>query len=319
MQLKRGLIFPSLGVIVAFALIVLVFSFLSRQFFTLSTLGGISTIAAELGTATLAVALLMISGEFDLSVGSVFAAAGVVLATLLNHGVNGFLALILVLLLAIAIGSANGLLTTRLRIPSFIVTLGMMMTIRGLLLLATKGFPVSYHGNSWLLFVLSGKFVSEFRFSAVWLLIFMAFFMFLLNRTRHGNWSYAAGGNPEVARTLGVKVDRVKLINFLLTAIFASMAGAFSFARFGMAYPTLGEGMELEAIASAVLGGCYLSGGFGTILGAFFGALVFSSLRVGLVLAGAPAYWYKAFIGIILVLGMIVNKEIMRKILGTDI
>jgi len=223
------------------------------------------------------------------------------------------------LVLAIAIGGANGLLTTRLRIPSFIVTLGMMMTIRGILLLVTKGFPVSYHGKSWLFFALNGKFASEFRLSAMWLLIFLGLFMFLLNRTRHGNWSYATGGNPEVARTLGVKVNRVRLINFSLTAIFASIAGAFCFARFGMAYPTLGEGMELEAIASAVLGGCYLSGGFGTILGAFFGALVFSSLRVGLVLAGAPAYWYKAFIGIILVLGMIVNKEIMRKILGTDI
>ena len=77
--------------------------------------------------------------------------------------------------------------------------------------------------------------------------------------------------------------------------------------------------MEMEAIASAVLGGCYLSGGYGTILGAFFGALVFSSLRVGLVLAGAPAYWYKAFIGIILVLGMIVNKETMRRILRTEV
>jgi len=316
---ERRLVFPSLGVIVAFILIVIVFSFLSRQFFTVSTLGGIFTIAAELGTATLAVSVLMISGEFDLSVGSVFATAGVLFATLLNHGLNAILAFVVVLSMAIAVGISNGVITTRLRIPSFIVTLGTMMTIRGLLLLATKGFPVSYHGKSWFLALLNGKFASEFRLSAIWLLGFLLLFSLLLNRTRHGNWTYAAGGNPEVARTLGVKVNKVKIINFLLTAIFASIAGAFSFARFGMAYPTLGEGMELETIASAVLGGCYLSGGFGTVLGAFFGALVISSLRVGLVLAGAPAYWYKAFIGIILVLGMIVNKEIMRKILGTDI
>jgi len=318
-SVKRNFIFPSFGVIVAFAVIVIVFSSLSNKFFTLPTLAGITTISAELGTVTLAMALLMISGEMDLSVGSVFAASGVLLATLLNHGVNGFLALVLMLLLAIAIGSVNGMLTTRLRLPSFIVTLGMMMTIRGILLIVTKGFPVSYRGNSWLTFILNGQFASEFRLSAVWLLLFLFFFMFLLNRTRHGNWSCAAGGNPEVARTLGVKVNRVKFINFLLTAIFASIAGAFSFARFGMAYPTLGEGLELEAIASAVLGGCYLSGGYGTILGAFFGALVFSSLRVGLVLAGAPAYWYKAFIGIILVLGMIINKETMRRILRTEV
>ncbi|MBC7109201.1 MAG: ABC transporter permease [Methanomassiliicoccales archaeon] len=317
--LKSMPAFPSLGVIVAFILLVVVFSLLSDKFFTLSTFAGILTIAAELVPVALAVALLMISGEFDLSVGSVYASAGVLLASLLNKGINDFVAFICVLFFGLIIGSVNSLLTLRLRIPSFIVTLGTMMTIRGIVLVVTGGFPVSFQGKSLLLNILNGPFIYEFRFSALWLLVFLALFMFLLNRTQHGNWSCAAGGNPEVANMLGVKVARVKLINFLLTAMFASIAGMFSFARFGMSYPTLGEGMELEAIASAVLGGCYLSGGFGTILGAFFGALVFSLLRVGLVLAGAPAYWYKAFIGIILVLGMVVNKGVLRRILGMDI
>lgn len=314
-QRRKIFIFPSMGVIAAFILLMVVFSAISKEFLTISTVAGILTIAAELGTITLAVALLMISGEFDLSVGTVYAWAGVLLARLLSSGLNSFLSLLIVILFALIIGLINGLVTTKVKIPSFITTLGMMMALRGFLLIFTAGFPVSYKGRSFLIYLLNGKLVSDFRVSSLWFLFFLLVFSLILNRTRHGNWSLATGGSPEVARTLGVKIDRVKMINFLLTGLFAAIAGCFSFGRFKMAYPTLGTGLELEAIASAVLGGCYLAGGYGTIVGAFFGALVISSLRVGLVLIGAPAYWYQAFIGVILVLGMIVNKEIMKRVL----
>lgn len=316
-QRKGGqlLVFPSMGVIAAFALLVIIFSILSSEFFTISTAAGILTIAAELGTVTLAVALLMISGEFDLSVGAVYAWAGVLLARLLSSHLNGFVSFLGVMIFALVIGFMNGVITTKIKIPSFITTLGMMMALRGFLLIFTAGFPVAFKGESFLLPLLNGQLAYGFRVSSVWLFVVLLIFSFILNRTKHGNWSLATGGSPDVARALGVKIDRVKMINFLLTALFAALAGCFSFGRFKMAYPTLGTGLELEAIASAVLGGCYLAGGYGTIVGAFFGALVISSLRVGLVLIGAPAYWYQAFIGVILVVGMVINKEIMKKIL----
>ncbi|MGY4707917.1 ABC transporter permease [Candidatus Bipolaricaulota sp. J31] len=312
---KRTLVFPSMGVIAAFILLVIIFSILSKEFFTLSTAAGILTIAAELGTVTLAVALLMISGEFDLSVGAVYAWAGVLLARLLSGHLNGIASLAIVFVFALIIGLVNGFITTKIKIPSFITTLGMMMALRGFLLIFTAGFPVAFKGESLLISFLNGRLPYGFRVASLWFLFFLLLFSFILNRTKHGNWSLATGGNPDVARTLGVKIERVKMLNFLLTALFAALAGCFSFGRFKMAYPTLGTGLELEAIASAVLGGCYLAGGYGTIVGAFFGALVISSLRVGLVLIGAPAYWYQAFIGVILVLGMIINKEIMKKVL----
>jgi len=153
---KEKFLFPSIGVIVAFLIVIAVFSILSNRFFTLSTLGGILTITAELGTVALAVALLMISGEFDLSVGSVYATAGIFLAMLLNHGVNAFIAFLAVLALGLAIGLVNGLITTKIGIPSFITTLGTMMAIRGLLLLATAGFPITSRGHSFLLTLLNG-------------------------------------------------------------------------------------------------------------------------------------------------------------------
>jgi simple sugar transport system permease protein len=309
---------------------------------------------------TIAVAFLMISGEFDLSVGAVYAMSGMLLAYLLNQGVNGVFSMLITLVFAFIIGTVNGLITTKVKIPSFIATLGMMMSLRGFLLIASGGFPIGYKGDSILPNILNGKCIGDLRISTIWLLLFLILFTIVLDKTKYGNWVYASGGNPKIAKTMGVEVEKVilftivldktkygnwvyasggnpkiaktmgvevekvKRINFILVAVFAAIAGSFSFGRFGMSYPTLGEGLELEAIASTVIGGCYMAGGYGSVLGAFFGALTIASLRVGLVLAGlvlagAPAYWYKAFIGIILIIGMIVNKRVMKNLLKIEV
>lgn len=316
---KEIVIDPGIGIIIVFIIIVIIFSLLSSNFLTLSTWIGILNIASELATVTIAVAFLMISGEFDLSVGSIYAMSGMSLAYLLTQGMNGALSMLITLILAFAVGTVNGLITTKIKIPSFIATLGMMMSLRGFLLIASKGFPIAYKGDSILPNILSGKCIGGLRISTIWLLLFLILFTIILDKTKYGNWVYASGGNPKIAKTMGVEVAKVKRINFILTAVFAAIAGSFSFGRFGMSYPTLGEGLELEAIASTVIGGCYMAGGYGSVLGAFFGALTIASLRVGLVLAGAPAYWYKAFIGIILIIGMIVNKKVMKNLLKIEV
>ena len=310
--------FPSVGVLGSLIIIGLVFGFITNKFFKLDTLAGIFTITAEIGMVCIPLALLIISAEFDLSVGSTFAFAGVLGALLLNQRVNSFLVLAAAIIFGICIGTINGTLATKLRLPSFIVTLGIMFILRGLLLVITAGFPVSFKGSNMLLFVLNGKLTGEFRMSFIWLILCVILFHFILNHTRHGNWSLACGGNVDVAQAMGIPTSRVKLINFMLVGATSAFAGMLSFARFGMAYPTLGEGMELEAIAAAVLGGCALRGGFGTIFGASLGALLIASLRVGLVLVGAPAYWYRAFVGLILLIGIIINKEIMRQLVGGE-
>ena len=308
---KQIVIDPSIGIIIVFIIVVIIFSLLSSNFLTLSTWIGILNIASELATVTIVVAFLMISGEFDLSVGAVYAMAGMLLAYLLNQGINGVFSMLITLAFAFIIGTVNGLITTKVKIPSFIATLGMMMSLRGFLLIASGGFPIGYKGDSILPSILNGKCIGDLRISTLWLLLFLIIFTIVLDKTKYGNWVYASGGN--------LKVEKVKRINFILVAVFAAIAGGFSFGRFGMSYPTLGEGLELEAIASTVIGGCYMAGGYGSVLGAFFGALTIASLRVGLVLAGAPAYWYKAFIGIILIIGMIVNKRVMKNLLKIEV
>ena len=309
---KQIVIDPSIGIIIVFIIVVIIFSLLSSNFLTLSTWIGILNIASELATVTIVVAFLMISGEFDLSVGAVYAMAGMLLAYLLNQGINGVFSMLITLAFAFIIGTVNGLITTKVKIPSFIATLGMMMSLRGFLLIASGGFPIGYKGDSILPSILNGKCIGDLRISTLWLLLFLIIFTIVLDKTKYGNWVYASGGNPNISK-------KVKRINFILVAVFAAIAGGFSFGRFGMSYPTLGEGLELEAIASTVIGGCYMAGGYGSVLGAFFGALTIASLRVGLVLAGAPAYWYKAFIGIILIIGMIVNKRVMKNLLKIEV
>jgi simple sugar transport system permease protein len=148
------------------------------------------------------------------------------------------------------------------------------------------------------------------------LILVTILFEIILSGTRYGNWVYATGGNSAVARALGVNVDRVKLFNFMISGLLAGLGGCISFGRFRLVDPTLGMGMELETITAAVIGGTLLTGGYGSIVGAFIGAFLVGMVRTGLILAGAPAYWYRAFIGIVLVIAAIINIKIKKRVAG---
>jgi len=132
-------------------------------------------------------------------------------------------------------------------------------------------------------------------------------FWFLLGKTRYGNWVFATGGKREAARALGVPVRRVKLINFTLAGVLAGAAGFLQFGRMRSMSPVWGDALALEAIAAAVIGGTSLMGGSGTILGTVLGAVTMAAIRVGLVMVGAPSYWYTAFLGVVVVLAVILN------------
>lgn len=298
-----------LGVLVALLALVAVFSLLQPAFLTLDTFGDILTQAAELGVAAVGVTFLMIAGEFDLSVGSNFAFTGVVLALLVTRAaLPAALAVLLALLVAAAIGLLNGVVTLATRIPSFITTLGTMMLWRGLALAITGGWPISILTASTLLEVLGGKVIwSTLRISAVWLLVVTVAFWFLLGKTRYGNWVFATGGKREAARALGVPVRRVQLVNFTLAGVLAGAAGFLQFGRMRSMSPVWGDALALEAIAAAVIGGTSLMGGSGTILGTVLGAVTMAAIRVGLVMVGAPSYWYTAFLGVVVVLAVILN------------
>ncbi|MGC9529276.1 MAG: ABC transporter permease [Candidatus Bipolaricaulaceae bacterium] len=302
---------PEVGVIGAFVILFVVFSCLSSSFLTLRNMTGIFTVVSELGIVVIGIAFLMIAGEFDLSVSSVYALSGFLFVTFASH-LNSLLALLATLAVAAVIGLLNGLITLRARIPSFIATLGMMMFLRGVFLAITGGTSVSYSGDALVPALLTKSIGSGFRPSHLWFIGLAVVFSLVLTKTRYGNWVFATGGKREVARAMGVNVNRVKLTNFVLCALLAGFAGCIVLTRFKIANASFGTGMELEAIASAVIGGTFLTGGYGTIIGAFFGAFLMGMMRTGLIMSGAPAYWYQAFVGAILILAATVNLKLHR-------
>mgnify|MGYP000474583629 CR=1 FL=1 len=300
------------GVFVSLIVMMSVFAYLSNKFLTAETMASVLTIAAELGIVTLGVAFLMIAGEFDLSVGSVYAITAMTVALLVKNGVSPALAVFTALALATAIGFTNGIITLKTAIPSFITTLGMNMFLRGLLLAITGGFTVSYPGGYELTMVFAQRFFGDFRLSGLWFLGAAIIFYIVLDWTAYGNWVFAVGGNPTAAHALGINVHRVKLINFMISAFMAGLAGIIHLARFRVVEAVAGRELPLEAIAAAVIGGCSLRGGVGSIIGASLGAFLVGMVRVGLVLAGAPAYWYITFIGVILIVAAIINTKVVR-------
>jgi len=303
---------PSWGALGVLVLFVGIFSILNPAFFSTRNVGAMSTLAAELGIVTLGVTLLMIAGEFDLSVGSTYALAAFIFALLGNH-IPSLLSFALALMVSGIIGFINAKITLKFGIPSFVTTLGMMMALRGIIMTITKGYSVAYTGDMVapsLLGVLIGN--TLFRPSHIWFVVLTLLMWFVLMRTKFGNWVFATGGDVELARALGIRTDRVKTICFVIAAVFAGLTGCIVMSRFRLATAAFGSGIELEAIAAAVIGGCSLRGGAGTIFGAFCGALLMSIIRNGLVLAGAPVYAYETFVGAIVVIAAIINQTTRR-------
>ncbi len=306
-----------IGAFSGLLLVMFIFTLLSDKFFTWRNFVGIFTTTSELGIIAIGICFLMIAGEFDLSVGSVFAVAPMIGALIGNSGAPMFAGFVAGLLCAGLIGFLNGLITTKAKIPSFIVTLGSMMFFRGLLLAVSGGFPIDYNGeNSAFLNILGGKIFFGMRASGIWFILGTILLSIILTLTRYGNHMSAVGGDPETARAVGVNVNTVKIMNFITCSVFAGLAGFTMFGRFHSIDPTAGSLMELEAIASAVIGGTLLTGGYGSIIGAFIGAFLIGVMRSGLILAGAPSYWYQGFIGVFLVISVIINTRIRQAVVG---
>jgi simple sugar transport system permease protein len=300
---------PEFGPLVLLLVMLVVFTLINPAFLSITNIGNALTFTVELGLIALAMTLLMTAGEFDLSVGSVFGFAPVVMWGFFNAGILPLpAAFALALLIALFIGLVSGLFVTKLGIPSFLVTLGMLLVVRGAALWITSGFPQRTWdaGDQWLAQVLVGDFyIGGLRvyMSLIWFILLAIIFHYLLTRTRFGNWIQATGGNPGAARNRGVPIQRVKIILFMLSAVMAAFAGIISSIRVSAANPNSGTGYELEVIAMVVIGGTVLTGGRGTIIGTVLGVLILRLMRNGIVLIGVPGLAYNIFIGAI-ILGM---------------
>jgi simple sugar transport system permease protein len=309
---------PEFGPFVLLVGEMIVFTARSPAFLSAGNISNLLAFTPELGMITLGMTLLMISGEFDLSVGSLFGFAPVMMWTFYNAHITtlevGFL---IAMALAVAIGFANGWLVTRLKIPSFLVTLGMLLVVRGIALYITDGFPQrTWTANSALMKIIVGEFsVGDLRIytSLIWFILFAVILGYVLTQTKTGNWIQAAGGNPEAARARGVRVARTKIGLFILTAVISAYAGITSSIRVSAANPNSGTGYELEVIAMVVIGGTALTGGRGTIIGTILGVLILRMMRNGIVLIGVPGLAYNIFIGAIILCMMALHSWLERR------
>jgi simple sugar transport system permease protein len=275
-------------------------------------------IASELGILAAAVSLLMIAGEFDLSVGSMIAASGMTISLLyeqLGWSIWGGIAAAMAL--SLVVGFANGLVVVRTKLPSFIVTLGSLFILSGLTIGITRlvtgrtqvgGLRKALHYES--AQSLFASQVGGFSVSIFWWVAITLLATWVLLRTRFGNWIFGAGGAPDAARNLGVPVHKVKIALFMTTAFCACLVATFQAVKFNSTDVLRGTGKELEAILAAVLGGTLLTGGHGSVVGAAFGALIFGMVQQGIVFAGVDSDWYKVFLGAMLIVAVLVNTYV---------
>lgn len=300
---------PELGPLALLLVEIAVFWTINPAFLSPGNISNTLVFTVELGLIALAMTLLMTSGEFDLSVGAVFGFSAVLMWTLFNAGIVGLeIAFVITMVVAALIGLVSGLFVTRLKIPSFLVTLGMLLVVRGTALFVTSGFPQrtwSAEGH-WLAWLLVGDFyVGPFRLymSLFWFIVVAVILGYVLTKTKAGNWIQASGGNPSAALARGVNVMRTKIALFMLSSVTAAFAGIISSIRTSAANPNSGTGYELEVIAMVVIGGTALMGGRGTIVGTVLGVFILRIMRNGIVFVGVPGLAYNIFIGAI-ILGM---------------
>ncbi|MET8140998.1 ABC transporter permease [Sphaerisporangium sp. NPDC005288] len=321
---RRLLIRPELGSVVG---AVAVFAFFSAQSAVFRSADGVANWldpASTLGIMAVAIALLMIGGEFDLSAGVLTGTTGLVMVTLATRfGWNVWAAMLAGLALALAIGFANGLLVVRTRLPSFIVTLGTFLMLQGLNLGVTKAITGTvqvsglrraegYQGARALLAGSVSAGGVDFRVAIFWWIGVTVLATWVLMRTRAGNWIFAVGGDEQAARAVGVPAARTKIALFMTTATAAWLVGSIMALRFTSVQANAGIGQEFIYIIAAVIGGCLLTGGYGSAVGASIGAVIFGMADKGIVFAGWDADWFKFFLGAMLLLATLANRLVRR-------
>lgn len=295
--------FALVGVLVIFGAVMTV---ISPVFLTWSNVEAILLGLSVEATIAVGMVVLLISGGLDLSVGSILAFTGVVTGLALTSlELPAPLAILLGLLAALGVGLANGLLVAKLKINPFITTLGMLITVRGLLLVLAEGKAVLNLPKDFTV-------IGQGRLFSVQYPIYIMLFLviagdLLMRNSRFFRQSYYIGGNERAARLSGINVDLVKIFNYCLAAVLAGIAGLMITARFGSSSVTVGSGIELRVITATIIGGASLSGGEGSVLGAFLGALFMGVLANALNLLGVDVYWQNLVTGLILIIAVVVD------------
>ena len=345
--LSRMLSRPELGAVAGTVLVFVFFALAAGGSGLFSAKGIINflEVSAQLGILAAPVALLMIAGEFDLSVGSMIGFAGIIIAIPpVMWGWPIWASVLLAFACCMLVGYLNGLIVVRTGLPSFIVTLGSLFMLRGLSLGVMRGITGrtqasgvhEYSQNDWITPIFAGQIlktpiqwladigmigkradglpaISGIPVSIAWWIALTLFCTWLLTRTRFGNWIFAAGGDPNAARNMGVPVARTKITLFIFTAMAAALFAAIQVLVTGSADTLRGNQKEFEAIIAVVIGGTLLTGGYGSAIGAMFGALIFGVVQMGIFYTGIDTDWFRLFMGAMMVIAVLFNSYVRAR------
>jgi len=307
----------SLNVFFIFVILFAVFTFLSpgNRFISKDNILIYLATGAEFNIIAVAVGMLMISGEFDLSVGSVLVFCSYTFTQVYASGVHILLAVIITAGAGTILGFINGMITVKARIPSFITTLGAMLLWRGVTLMWSggeqKGIDLLQHPVMYKLIAgsIGGLIPSQF----FWFIGIAVILALIMHYHKVGNWIFTTGDNREAARAMGIRTDRMKVLCFSIVGFAVAVAAVMQIFRAGTFSARAGDGWELKAIAAAVVGGTALTGGIGSMMGVFWGAFVISVIENGLVLLRVPYYWTFTIFGVVIVSTAILSVYIEKR------
>jgi simple sugar transport system permease protein len=316
---------PEVGALAGAIVIYLIFFAVAPPFRDLNSLATVLYVSSTYGIPAVAVALLMIGGEFDLSAGVAVTASALV-ASMFSYqfSANMWVGVVVALVVALLIGFINGYLVVKTGIPSFLVTLGTFFMIRGLNLAITKLVTGNVGTND--VSDIDGftsaqkVFASQFtignvqiRITLLWWLLFVIIGTWVLLRTHIGNWIFAVGGSAPSSRAVGVPLNRVKIGLFMTVGFMAWFTGMHILFAFNTVQSGIGIGNEFIYIVAAVVGGCLLTGGYGSVIGAAIGAFIFGMTNQGIVYAGWNPDWFYFFLGALLLGAILLNTYIRRR------
>lgn len=292
-------------------ILLIIFSIMNPYFMTVANMKAIGFGMLSVGVVAIGMMTVMVTGAFDLSVGSTLALTGIVSAKLMSAGVPISISIVTALVIGLGIGYFNGVLITQVGINPFIATLGTMSMVRGLALAITQGMPV--YGLPPSFAWLGEGTILGFPFPILLMVVLVLIFDQFMRRTSTGRLFYYTGGNEEAAKLSGIHTKRVRMAAFMIVGFLAALAGVMLSSRMMSMMATSGTGLELKAIAACIIGGAALAGGEGTIIGSLLGAILVGFIGNILVLEGVSAYWQEFSSGAILV-AVVAIDMITRKI-----
>jgi ribose transport system permease protein len=298
-----------LNVFLALIVVGTLISFVTPYFLTTNNLMGVFRSFSLTAIMSIGMVMVIITGGIDLSVGSVMGLSSLVTALGFDAGLPAAVCIFLGLTVGVGFGLFNGLLITKIGLPPFIATLGSLSIGRGLMYIVTHGVPLTPDTPEEFAFLGQG-YLGFIPIPVIIMIILMIIFSILMGRTRFGRHVYATGGNEQASRLSGVRVDRIKLMVYLLSGVISAFAGVISFSRYLSAEPASGFGAELDVIAAAAIGGASLSGGIGSVTGSVIGAALAGIIANGVVLMNINTYAQQAITGGVILIA--VSMDVLR-------